>query len=389
MTYDPGLQNTISYKSRVTFVDGEKRRLEYRGYPIEQLAAKSTYLEVAFLLIIGHLPSKQQLLSWTQSITEHAFINENFKRLLEGFHYNSDPTGMLVSMLGAMSTFYPESKDIFDTGNRLKQFQRLIGQVPTLVAFCFRHRIGMQYSYPDKNLTYEGNLLGMMFKTTELLYQPHPILERCLGTMFILHADRPPDASTHALRGIGSSHADPFQALAVAIAVHSGPRQGMEPEMVIRMLKEIRVLANLADFIKKVKVGRLSLFGFGDRTYPNYDPRVESARRICHEVTDVTGVDESISIAFELERIAREDEYFICRNLFPNLAFYTGIFYQAMRFPIDMLSVMTAIPRISGWLAHWAEQIDDEEQGLIQPEQWFRGTEMRNYIDIAQRPEEY
>src|SRR2546426_9221658 len=333
MTYDPAFMNTASCKSRITFIDGDKGILEYRGYPIDQLAEKSTYLEVAYLLLNGELPTEGQLKDWTWNITHHTFINENIKKVMDGFHYNAHPMGMFLSTLGALSTFYPDAKRIFDKDCRSRQIYRLIAKVPTIAAFAYRHRIGMQYAYPDNDLSYEGNFLNMMFKTTELTYKPDPVLEHALTVLFILHADHEQNCSTNAMRSIGSAHTDPFSALGGAAAALYGPLHGGANEMVLRMLNEIGSVKKVPDYIKRVKAGEFRLMGFGHRVYKNYDPRARIIKQVADEVFEVTGKDPLLDIALELERIALEDEYFVKRKLYPNVDFYSGIIYQAMRFP--------------------------------------------------------
>ena len=386
MTYDPAFMNTASCKSRITFIDGDKGILEYRGYPIDQLAEKSTYLEVAYLLLHGELPTSSQLSEWTRNITYHTFINENIKKVIDGFHYNAHPMGMFEATLGALSTFYPDAKDIFNAELRWKQIYRLIAKVPTIAAFAFRHRIGMQYSYPDNDLSYEGNFLNMMFKTTELKYQPNPVLERALTVLYILHADHEQNCSTNAMRSIGSAHTDPFSSLAGAAAALYGPLHGGANEMVLRMLKEIGSVSNVPDYIKRVKAGEFRLMGFGHRVYKNYDPRARIIKQVADEVFEVTGKDPLLDIALELERIALEDEYFVKRRLYPNVDFYSGIIYQAMRFPVDMFPVMFAIPRTSGWLAQWVEMLEDKDQKIARPRQIYLGHRTRDYVPIEQRP---
>src|SRR6267142_1120752 len=379
MTYDPAFMNTASCKSRITFIDGDKGILEYRGYPIDQLAEKSTYLEVAYLLLNGELPTDAELKSWTWNITHHTFINENIKKVMDGFHYNAHPMGMFEATLGALSTFYPDAKDIFEVDCRRKQIYRLIAKVPTIAAFAFRHRIGMQYSYPDNDLSYEGNFLNMMFKTTELTYKPNPVLERALSVLFILHADHEQNCSTNAMRSIGSAHTDPFSALSGAAAALYGPLHGGANEMVLRMLKEIGSVNNIPDYIKRVKAGEFRLMGFGHRVYKNYDPRATILKKVAYEVFEVTGKDPMLDVALELERIALEDEYFVKRKLYPNVDFYSGIIYQAMRFPVDMFPVLFAIPRTSGWLAQWVEMLEDPDQKIARPRQIYLGQRTRDY----------
>jgi citrate synthase len=385
MTYDPAFMNTSSCKSRITFIDGDKGILEYRGYPIEQLAEKSTYLEVAYLLLNGELPTATQLEGWTTNITYHTFINENIKKVIDGFHYNAHPMGMFEATLGALSTFYPDAKDIFNVELRCKQIYRLIAKVPTIAAFAFRHRIGMQYSYPDNDLSYEGNFLNMMFKTTELKYKPNPVLEKALTVLYILHADHEQNCSTNAMRSIGSAHTDPFSSLAGAAAALYGPLHGGANEMVLRMLKEIGSVANVPDYIKRVKAGEFRLMGFGHRVYKNYDPRARIIKKVAYEVFEVTGKDPLLDIAIELERIALEDDYFVKRRLYPNVDFYSGIIYQAMRFPVDMFPVMFAIPRTSGWLAQWVEMLEDADQKIARPRQIYLGPRTRDYVPITER----
>ena len=385
MTYDPAFMNTASCKSRITFIDGDKGILEYRGYPIDQLAEKSSYLEVAYLLLNGELPTESQLKEWTRNITYHTFINENIKKVIDGFHYNAHPMGMFEATLGALSTFYPDAKDIFNVELRWKQIYRLIAKVPTIAAFAYRHRIGMQYSYPDNDLNYEGNFLNMMFKTTELKYTPNPVLERALTVLYILHADHEQNCSTNAMRSIGSAHTDPFSSLAGAAAALYGPLHGGANEMVLRMLKEIGSVANVPDYINRVKAGEFRLMGFGHRVYKNYDPRARIIKQVADEVFEATGKDPLLDIALELERIALEDDYFVKRRLYPNVDFYSGIIYQAMRFPVDMFPVMFAIPRTSGWLAQWVELLEDEEQKIARPRQIYLGHKTRDYVPIERR----
>src|SRR5438552_6271877 len=330
MTYDPAFMNTASTKSRITFIDGDKGVLEYRGYPIDELAEKSTYLEVAYLLLHGELPTASQLQDWTWNITHHTFINESIKQVMDGFHYNAHPMGMFISMLGALGTFYPDAKDIFNHEQRWKQIYRLIAKVPTIAAFAYRHRIGMQYAYPDNDLSYEGNFLNMMFKTTELKYQPNPVLERALSVLFILHADHEQNCSTNAMRSIGSAHTDPFSSLAGAAAALYGPLHGGANEMVLRMLKEIGSVKQIPEYIKRVKAGEFRLMGFGHSVYKNYDPRARIIKRVADEVFAVTGRNPLLDIALELERIALEDDYFVSHKLYPNVDFYSGIIYQSM-----------------------------------------------------------
>ncbi len=385
MTYDPAFMNTASCKSRITFIDGDKGILEYRGIPIDVLAEKSTYLEVAYLLLHGKLPTETELKDWTWNITHHTFINESIKQVMDGFHYNAHPMGMFISMMGALGTFYPDAKDIFNHESRWKQIYRLIAKVPTIAAFAYRHRIGMQYSYPDNDLSYEGNFLNMMFKTTELKYRPDPVLERALSILFILHADHEQNCSTNAMRSIGSAQTDPFSSLAGAAAALYGPLHGGANEMVLRMLNEIGSVKNVPDYVKRVKAGEFRLMGFGHRVYKNYDPRARIIKKAAYDVFEVTGKDPLLDIALELERIALEDDYFVKRKLYPNVDFYSGIIYQAMRFPVDMFPVLFAIPRASGWLAQWAEMLDDEDQKIARPRQVYLGARAQAYTPMAAR----
>src|SRR6184192_446771 len=385
MTYDPAFMNTASTRSRITFIDGDKGILEYRGYPIDELAEKSTYPEVAYLLLHGELPTEAQLKDWTWNITHHTFINESIKKVLDGFHYNAHPMGMFIAMLGALSTFYPDAKDIFNEESRWKQVYRLIAKVPTIAAFAYRHRIGMQYAYPDNDLSYEGNFLNMMFKTTELKYQPNTVLERALSVLFILHADHEQNCSTNAMRSIGSAHTDPYSALAGAAAALYGPLHGGANEAVLKMLNEIGSIDHVPEYIKKVKAGEFRLMGFGHRVYKNYDPRARIIKQVADQVFEVTGKDPMLNVALELERIALEDEYFVKRKLYPNVDFYSGIIYQAMRFPVELFPVLFAIPRTSGWLAQWAEMLDDPDQKIARPRQIYLGYRTREYAPIERR----
>jgi len=385
MTYDPAFMNTASCKSRITFIDGDRGILEYRGYPIDQLAERSTYLEVAYLLLHGELPTEAQLKDWTWNITHHTFINENIKKVMDGFHYNAHPMGMFIGTMGALSTFYPDAKDIFNEACRERQIYRLIAKVPTVAAFAYRHRIGMQYAYPDNDLSYAGNFLNMMFKTTELKYEPNPVLERALNVLFILHADHEQNCSTNTMRSIGSAHTDPFSAIAGAAAALYGPLHGGANEAVLRMLNEIGSVDKVPEYVKRVKNGEFRLMGFGHRVYKNYDPRARIIKQVAYEVFEVTGKDPLLDVALELERIALEDEYFVKRKLYPNVDFYSGIIYQAMRFPVDMFPVLFAIPRTSGWLAQWKEMLLDSEQKIARPRQIYLGHGQRDYVPVEQR----
>ncbi|HJZ80986.1 MAG TPA: citrate synthase [Pyrinomonadaceae bacterium] len=385
MTYDPAFMNTASCKSAITFIDGDKGILEYRGYPIEELAVKSSYLEVAYLLLHGVLPTEKQLQDWIWNITHHTFINESIKKVMDGFHYNAHPMGMFISTLGALGTFYPDAKDIFNGESRSKQIYRLIAKVPTIAAFAYRHNVGMRYAYPDNDLSYEGNFLNMMFKTTETKFEPHPVLERALSVLFILHADHEQNCSTNAMRSIGSAHTDPFSALAGAAAALYGPLHGGANEMVLRMLNEIGSVDNVPGYIKRVKAGEFRLMGFGHRVYKNYDPRARIIKENAYRVFEVTGRDPLLNIALELERIALEDDYFVSRRLYPNVDFYSGIIYQAMKFPVDMFPVLFAIARTAGWLAQWSEMLDDGDQKIARPRQVYLGQRRQAYVPLAAR----
>jgi citrate synthase len=388
MTYDPAFMNTASCKSSITLIDGDRGILRYRGYPIEQLAEKSSYLEVAYLLLHGELPTAKQLENWTWHITHHTFIHESIKKVMDGFQYDAHPMGMLISTIGALSTFYPEAKDIFDENCRRKQISRLIAKVATIAAFSFRHRRGLPYAYPDNDLGYAGNFLNMMFKTTEVKYQPDPVLERALNVLFILHADHEQNCSTNTMRSIGSAETDPYSAIAGAAAALYGPLHGGANEAVLRMLKEIGSIDKVPEYVKRAKSGEFRLMGFGHRVYKNYDPRARIIKQVAYEVFEVTGKDPLLDLALELERIALEDEYFVKRKLYPNVDFYSGIIYRAMGFPVDMFPVLFAIPRTSGWIAQWVELLQDKEQKIARPRQIYLGYGERDYVPIEQRKTE-
>ena len=385
LAYDPAFKNTANARSEITYIDGDAGILRYRGYPIEQLAEHSTFLEVAYLLIHGELPTADQLDSWVYEITHHTFIHENLKQFMDGFHHDAHPMGMLVSTVGALSTFYPEAKGLDDPDSRYMQIVRLIAKFPTLAAFAYRHSIGMRYAYPDNDLSFAGNFLNMMWKTTELKYEPDPVLEKAMDRLLIIHADHEQNCSTTTMRTIGSSDADPYSAAAGASAALYGPKHGGANEAVLRMLEEIGSPNNVADAVKRVKDGDYRLMGFGHRVYKNYDPRAKVIRELAHEVFDVTGKNPLIDIAVELERIALEDEYFVERKLYPNVDFYSGIIYQAMGFPTSMFPVLFAMGRIPGWLAHWQENLLDDEQAIARPRQLFVGYDERDYVDVANR----
>jgi len=385
MTYDPAYMNTASCRSEITYLDGENGVLEYRGYPIEQLAEKSTYLEVAYLLVHGDLPSSAQLEEWIGEITIHTFVHENIKGFMQGFRHDAHPMGMLLGSVGALSTFYPDANDIKDPENRHIQTIRLIAKMPTLAAFAYRHNMGMPYVYPDNDLAYSGNFLSMMYKMTELKYEPDPRLERALDILFILHADHEQNCSTSAVRSVGSSQVDPYSAIAAGVAALYGPLHGGANEAVLRMLKRIESKENIPDFIKGVKEGDERLMGFGHRVYKNYDPRAKIIKKATEDVFEVTGKNPLLEIATELEKIALEDEYFIKRKLYPNVDFYSGLIYEAMGLPVAMFPVMFAIGRTSGWIAQWLEMVQDSEQKIARPRQIYTGGREREYVAIDQR----
>ncbi len=385
ISYDPAYNNTASCISRVTYIDGDAGILRYRGYPIEELAEKSTYLETAYLLLSGELPTEAQLKDWQHSIVHHTFIHESIKKFLDGFHYDAHPMGMLISTIAALSTFYHDAKDIFNPESRKKQTYRLIGKMPTIAAFSYRHSLGMPFVYPDNDLSYPGNFLNMLFRTSETRYRPNPTLEHALDVLFILHADHEQNCSTNTVRGVGSSHVDPYCATAAAIAALYGPLHGGANEEVLRMLVEIGSVNKVPDFIKRVKAGETKLMGFGHRVYKNYDPRARIIKKIAYEVFDLMGKNPLLEIALECERIALEDEYFVKRRLYPNVDFYTGLIYQSMGFPMTMFPVLFAIPRMSGWIAQWEELILDPEQKIARPRQIYLGHDTRGYVPIERR----
>ena len=386
MTYDPAFTNTASCKSRITFIDGDRGVLTYRGYPIEQLAERSDYLETAYLILHGELPTRPQYESFVHSITHHTLVHENIKELMGGFRYDAHPMGMLMSTVAALSTFYPEAKHIHDARNRGDQIFRLIAKIPTLAAFAYRHSVGMPYAYPDNDLSYCGNFLQMMFKMGGR-YRVNPVLERALEVLFILHADHEQNCSTSAMRGVGSSEVDPYSSIAAAIAALYGPLHGGANEQVLHMLHEIGSKDKIPGFIKEVKTsgGEVRLMGFGHRVYKNYDPRAKIIKRMADQVFEVTGRNSLLDIALELERIALEDDYFVKRKLYPNVDFYSGLIYQAMGFPLDMFPVLFAIPRTSGWLAQWDEMLEDKEQKIARPRQVYLGAQRRDYVPLAAR----
>jgi len=387
MTYDPAYGNTASCKSTITYIDGEKGILQHRGYPIEQLAEQSTYLEVAYLLIYGELPSPEQLENWTYRIMRHTYIHENLAKGIETFRYDAHPMGTLVSSLAAMSTLHPDSRDIEDPEGREKQILRILGKLPTLSAFAYRRRIGRPYNYPDSSRSYAENFLYMLDYMKQRDYEVSPVAVRALDVLFILHADHEQNCSTTAMRVIGSSRGDPYVGLAGAAGALFGPLHGGANEAVLRMLNEIGSVDNVPAYVKRVVNGEMRLMGFGHRIYRSYDPRAAIIKKAAHDLFEVTGTNPLIDVALELERIALEDDFFVGRKLYPNVDFYSGIIMQALGFPTDMFPVLFAIPRTAGWLAHWLEMIDDPEQKIARPRQVFVGPGKRDYVPVARRSE--
>jgi len=385
MVYDPAFTNTASCRSAITYIDGERGILEYRGYPIEQLAGSTSFLETAYLILFGELPTRSELDQWTRDITYHTYVHENIKKFMEGFQHDAHPMGMLVGTVGALSTFYPDAKQVDDPESREKQTQRLIAKMPTIAAFAYRHSKGLPYVYPDNDLSYTGNFLSMLWKIAEPTYRPDPILERALEVLFILHADHEQNCSANAMRAVGSSKTDPFSATAAAAAALYGPLHGGANEAVLRMLTEIGDRKNVLEFVKRVKAGEGRLMGFGHRVYKNYDPRAKIIKQTADEVFQVTGRNPLLDIALELERIALEDDYFIQHKLYPNVDFYSGIIYQAMGFPVDMFPVLFAIPRTAGWAAQWREMVQDPEQKIARPRQVFTGPARRDFVPMEKR----
>ncbi len=385
MTYDPAFTNTASCRSAITFIDGDAGILEYRGYPIEQLAEKSTYLEVAYLLVHGELPTRAQLDEWTNLVTMHTFVHENVKEFVGGFRHDAHPMGMLLGAVGALSTFYPDANEISDPENRMIQAVRLIAKMPTLAAFAFRHARGQPLVYPDNDLRYPGNFLGMLYKMTELKYEPDPRLERALDILFILHADHEQNCSTNAVRAVGSSQVDPYSAVAAGISALYGPLHGGANEAVLRMLRRVGTTENIPAFMKGVKQGDERLMGFGHRVYKNHDPRARIIKRATEDVFEVTGKNPLLEIAMEMEKIALADEYFVSRKLYPNVDFYSGLIYEALGLPVEMFPVMFAIPRTSGWISQWLELVVDKEQKIARPRQIYTGARGRDYTEIGTR----
>ena len=385
MTYDPAFTNTANCRSEITYIDGEAGVLQHRGYPIEQLCEESNYLEVAYLIVNGELPTKDQLEKWTHDITIHTFVHENIKEFLQGFRHDAHPMGMLLSAVGALSTFYPQAKDLEDDNERYWATIRLIAKMPTLAAFAYRHSLGLPYNYPVNDLSYPGNFLSMMFKMTEVRYEPDPRLERALDVLWILHADHEQNCSTAAVRAVGSSRVDPYSAVAAGIAALYGPLHGGANEAVLRMLDRIEKKENIPDFLEGVKNGDEKLMGFGHRVYKNYDPRARIIKKHVDEVFEVTGRNPKLDLAVELEKRALDDDYFTSRKLYPNVDFYSGLIYEALSLPTSMFTVMFAIPRTSGWVSQWLEMLGDKEQKIARPRQIYTGERDRDFVPIEQR----
>ena len=385
MSYDPAFMNTASCYSRVTFIDGDKGILRYRGYPIEQLAEGSNFIETAYLLINGELPTQSELDSWTDELNQHTVLHENIKKFMEGFRYDAHPMGIFLSTVGALSTFFPDAKQVLDTQSRRAQIARLVAKVPSIAAYAHRHSIGRPYVYPDPGLSFIGNFMSMLYRGVEPQYKPHPVLERALDILFILHADHEQNCSTSAMRSIGSSQADPFSSLAGAAAALYGPLHGGANEAVLRMLREIQSVDRIPDFIKSVKNGEGRLMGFGHRVYKSYDPRAKVIKETAYQVFDVTGRNPLLDIALELERIALQDDYFVSRRLYPNVDFYSGLIYEAMGFNAGMFPVLFAIGRTAGWVAQWQEMLIDREQKIARPRQIYIGQNERDFVDISSR----
>ena len=385
MAYDPGFTNTASCTSRITYIDGDKGILRYRGYPIEELAENCTYIEVAYLLLNGELPTQSELEGWNEEIQHHMMVHENIKKFVDGFLYDAHPMGMLISTVAALSTFYPDAKNIRSKANRSQQQLRLIGKMPTMAAYAYRHSLGLPYAYPDNDLSYTENFINMLWRRTELKYKTSPVLARALDVLFILHADHEQNCSTSTMRAVASADADPYISTAAAAGALYGPLHGGANEAVLQMLDEIGSVDHISDFIKQVKAGERRLMGFGHRVYKNYDPRARIIKRIADEVFEVTGKNPKIDLAIELEKIALEDDYFVKRRLYPNVDFYSGIIYQAMGFQPEMFTVLFAIPRTAGWLAHWEELMADPEKRITRPRQVYLGPDEREFVPIGDR----
>jgi citrate synthase len=384
-TYDPGFVNTASCRSSITYIDGDVGILEYRGYPIEQLAESSTFLEVSYLLLYGELPTQDQLDNWVHEVTYHTFLHENLKQFIQGFRYDAHPMGMLMAAVSALSTFYPDARNIKDPENRKLQITRLIAKMPTLGAFAFRHVQGKPYVYPDNRLSYTANFLAMLFRMSEPTYEADERLVKALEILFILHADHEQNCSTNAVRSVGSAEADPYSAVAAGIGALFGPLHGGANEAVLKMLKRVGSTDKIPDFIEGVKGGKEKLMGFGHRVYKNYDPRATIIKKACDDVFAVTGVNPLLKVAMELEKIALEDEYFVKRKLYPNVDFYSGLIYEALQFPPEMFTVLFAIGRTPGWLAQWSELVEDKEQKIARPKQIYTGMRSRDFVPIDQR----
>ena len=385
MSYDPAFLNTANCQSRITFIDGDKGILRYRGYPIEQLAEKSNFVETSYLLIHGELPNKSQLDEWTTELNGHTLLHENIKIFMEGFRYDAHPMGIFLSTVGALSTFFPDAKHVLDPNSRQTQIARLIAKVPSIAAYAHRHSIGRPYVYPDPSLSFFGNFMSMLYRGVEPHYEPHPVLERALDVLFILHADHEQNCSTSAMRGIGSSQADPFASLAGAAAALYGPLHGGANEAVLKMLREIGTVDRIPNFLEQVKNGEAKLMGFGHRVYKSYDPRAKVIKDTAYDVFNITGRNPLLDIALELERIALQEDYFVSRRLYPNVDFYSGLIYEAMGFNAGMFPVLFAIGRTAGWVAQWQEMLTDREQKIARPRQLYVGEPEREFIELSDR----
>jgi citrate synthase len=385
MTYDPAFMNTASCRSSITFIDGDRGILRYRGYPIEVLAEKCTFLEVAYLLLFGELPTEKELKEWVNTITHHTMIHESTKKFMEGFRYDAHPMAMFVSTVAALSSVYPEARQIHDPKNRMHQIVRLIGKVPSIAAMSYRHNVGFPYVYPDNDLSYTENFMNMLWKMVEPKYVAHPAISRALDILFILHADHEQNCGTNAMRSVSSAQTDPYLSTASAASALAGPLHGGANEEVLKMLDEIGTKSAVPAYIKRVKEGHIKLMGFGHRVYKNYDPRAKIIKWVSEQVFSVTGHNDKLEIALELERIALEDEYFVKRKLYPNVDFYSGIIYQAMGFRPEMFTVLFAIPRTAGWLAQWQELVNDPEQKIARPRQIYTGHEQREFVPMEKR----
>jgi citrate synthase len=385
LSYDPAYLNTASCRSAITYIDGDRGILRYRGYPIDQLAEQSTYLETAYLLVFGELPTESQHAHWVRTISANTIPHESIKKFIDGFRYDAHPMSILLSTMGALSSFYPDAKDIFSEASRRVQTVRIIAKAPSMAAYAYRHSTGQPFVYPDTGLSFIGNFLRMLFMGTEREYVPNPVIERALDILFILHADHEQNCSTAAMRAIGSSHTDPYSAFAGAAAALYGPLHGGANEAVLRMLMQIGSKEHIPEFIRKVKSGERRLMGFGHRVYKSYDPRAKVIKRTAYEVFEVTGRNPLLDVALELERIALEDDYFVSRKLYPNVDFYSGLIYQAIGFPVNMFPVLFAIPRTAGWIAQWEEMVLDKEQKIARPRQIYVGSDERAFVPRDRR----